>query len=190
MLMYALEDRAVAGDWSDDGWVKHWLPADERELPIDRSPWMVSTDASMPPTARRSGNLWLGPCPRTSFVLESTTGGYPREMNETGWWHWTARQLLFTYRIQGERPQRVVVSFAYMAVSNHRPVHLNVGGRTLELFLDGGEHNWTSEPIEVDHAPDTLDVAFDCDLPPVRLSERDPREASYLIKNLTLRRVD
>ena len=192
MLMYALEDRAVAGNWNDDAWVKPWFPANERELPMDQSQWIVSTDALMPPTARRSGNLWLGPCPHTRFVLESSTGGYPREMNETGWWHWTAGQLHFTYRIQGEQPRRVVISFAYMPVSDQRPLRLNVGGRTLQLFLSAGEHNWTSEPIEIEADPtsDTLSVAFDCDVPPVRLSEHDPRPASYLIKNLMVHRID
>ena len=190
LLMYALEDRAVAGDWNDDEWVKHWLSPEERDLPIDCCPWIVSTDASMLPAARRVGNLWLGPASRTSFVLQSSTGGYPREMNQTGWWHWTSQQLQFTYRIHGERPRHMLISFVYMPVSDHRPVRLNVGNKTIGLFLDAGEHNWTSEPIEVDQALDGLDIAFDCDLPPVKLSEQDPRMASYLIKNLVVRRVD
>jgi hypothetical protein len=35
-----------------------------------------------------------------------------------------------------------------------------------------------------------VDVVFDCDLPPVKLSDQDPRLASYLIKNLRLHRAD
>ncbi len=60
MLMYALEDRAVAGNWDSDAWVRTWYPANERTLPMDRSRWIVSTDTFAPPTAQRCGNLWLG----------------------------------------------------------------------------------------------------------------------------------
>ncbi len=190
MLMYALLDRPVAGNWSDDEWVKYWVREDQREQQIDQCQWIASLDSWVPPTAQRAGNLWLGPCPRTSFLLQSCDGGYPRESDQTGWWYWTSRQLHFTYQIQGESPQRIVVSFAYMTVSDQRPIHLRVGGKTQEVLLASGQQDWTSEPIELDRGGATLDVVFDCDLPPVRLSERDPRLASYLIKNLAIHRVD
>jgi hypothetical protein len=111
-------------------------------------------------------------------------------MDRTGWWQWTARQLRFTYRIQGEHPARVLVSFTYLAVSDHQPTRLSVGGKTLELFFNTGWHDWASPPIEIGHMGDTLEVAFDGDSPPVKLSDADPRMASYLIKNLVLRPVD
>jgi hypothetical protein len=189
MLMYALLDHPVAGDWRTDGYLQA-LPVDQRNLPAEPCRWIISMDASPPPTARRAGNVWLSPCPNTFFALQSTTGGYGREVDQTGWWHWTARRLQFAYRIQGEQPQLAVVSFAYLAVSDHRPIHLSVGKSNFELILDAGWHDWKSPPIEIAHVGDTIEVAFDCNLPPVKLSEQDPREASYLIKNLVLRRVD
>ena len=111
-------------------------------------------------------------------------------MDATGWWYWTARQLHFIYQVRGEQPGRVIVSFTCVAVSDHRPVRLTVDGKTTDLDLMAGWHNWTSLPIEINHVADSIEVAFDCDVPPVRLSEQDSREASYLIKNLVLRRVD
>ena len=192
ILMYVLQDRPLAGDWSTDGYLGDLALQDQRKQMAEPCRWVISMNAPAPPDARWAGNLWLSPSPGTLLVLKSSTGGYPREMDDSGWWQWTAGRLHFTYRIQGEQPRRVVVSCAYMSVSDKRPVRLSVGGKTLELLLDAGLHDWTSEPIEIeaDHASDTLEVAFDCDLPPVRLSAQDSREASYLIKNLTLHRVD
>jgi hypothetical protein len=189
MLMYALEDHALAGDWRSDVYLSALREDQRNQTPVSCQ-WVVSMDSAAPPTARRAGNLWLSLCPSTLFTLQSSTGGYDREQDQTGWWYWTARQLHFTYGIIGERPQRVIVSFTHMPTSDHLPVHLSVGGKTFELTMDEGWHNWTSEPIEINHTGDTLDVDFDCDLPPVKLSEQDPREASYLIKNLMLHRVD
>jgi hypothetical protein len=189
MLMYALEDHALAGDWRSDVYLSALREDQRNQTPVSCQ-WVVSMDSAAPPTARQAGNLWLSLCPSTLFTLQSSTGGYDREQDRTGWWHWTARQLHFTYGIIGERPQRVIVSFTHMPTSDHLPVHLSVGGRTFELSLNAGWHNWTSEPIEINHTGDTVDVVFDSDSPPVRLSERDPRLASYSIKNLTLHRVD
>ncbi|HVM59993.1 MAG TPA: hypothetical protein VMV72_03925 [Verrucomicrobiae bacterium] len=190
MLMYALMDHAVAGNWGDDAWVRPWLVESERDQPIERCRWMASMDSWIPTGAHRAGNLWLGSCPRTSFVLQSSAGGYPREQDQTGWWQWTARQLHFTCLIRGEQPRRVVLSFTYLPVGDRRPVHLSVGGKTVELVMEGGWHDWTSPTIELDQPGPTIEVAFDCETPPVKLSEQDPREASYLIKNLALHRVD
>jgi hypothetical protein len=190
MLMYALMDRPVAGNWDGDVWVKYWLPPDQLQQPIEQTRWMVSMDPWVPADAHSDGNLWLGSSPRTAFILQSSAGGYPRETDRTGWWQWTDRQLHFTYRIQGEQPRQVIASFTSIAVSDHRPVHLRIGGKTVELFLDGANPGWKSAPIEIDRTNRTVDVVFDCDLPPVKLSDQDPRLASYLIKNLALHRAD
>jgi hypothetical protein len=189
MLMYALLDRPLAGDWTGDDYLSA-LREDQRRQTSEPCRWMIATDASAPPTARRIGNLYLSPCPGTFLSLQSATGGYGREMDATGWWYWTARQLHFIYRVRGEQPGRVIVSFTCVAVSDHRAVRLTVDGKTTDLDLMAGWHNWTSLPIEINHVADSIEVAFDCDVPPVRLSEQDSREASYLIKNLVLRRVD
>lgn len=190
ILMYILEDRPLAGDWSADGYLGVLAAQDQRKQMAEPCQWAISMNAPAPPDARWAGNLWLSPYPGTLFALKSSTGGYAREADSTGWWHWTDRRLRFTYRIEGEQPPRAVVSFAYVPTSDHLPIHLSVGGKTFELLLNAGWHNWTSEPIAIDYAGDTVDVVFDCDSPPVRLSERDPRLASYLIKNLVLRRAD
>jgi hypothetical protein len=185
-IMYALMDHRVAGDWSDDSWVKYWLQPGQLTPSVRDCRWIVSTDPHFPSAARHAGNLWFGPRPRALFVLRSVSGGYPREADGAGWWHWTDKKLAFTYQLVGESPRRIRISFQYMPVSDHRPIHVDVGGKKLDVFLDLGEHAWTSPPIEVGDIRDRLTVGFDCDLPPVRLSPGDPRIASYLIKNLAV----
>jgi hypothetical protein len=190
MVSYALMDHAVAGDFSSDAWVMHFLPPDQLALPVENCRWAVSEDSDPPPTARQAGNLWFGPPPKTKFVLLSVSGGYQRESNTTGWWYWTSKELTFTYRIAGEQPRWIEVSFQYLPVSDQRPVHLTVGEKTIDISLKGGWNSFTSQPIDMQQLGQTSTVQFDCDSPPVKLSKNDPRLASYLIKNLSVIRVD
>jgi hypothetical protein len=190
VVTYALMDHAVAGDFSSDAWVMHFLPPDQLTMPVENCRWIVSADPNPPPSARQAGNLWFGPPPKTKFVLLSASGGYQRESNPTGWWYWTGKQLAFTYRVAGEQPRWIEISFQYLPVSDQRPVHLTVGGKTIDISLKGGWNSFTSDPIDVQNLGDTCTVQFDCDLPPVKLSKNDPRLASYLIKNLSVIRVE
>ena len=86
MVIYALQDRALASNWSTDCYFNS-LPADQQDLSAQPCRWMISMDSPVPPAARRVGNIWLKRCPSTYFAIQAATGGSERESDSTGWWH-------------------------------------------------------------------------------------------------------
>ena len=190
MLIYALCDRALAGNWRYVNYVAGLLPADQQDLSSQPCRWMISMDSPVPPTASRAGNIWLNRYPSTDFALQSAIGGLGCEVDSTGSWYWVPKQLHFTYRIQGDQPNLATVTLSYLALSDRHPIRLAVAGQNFELATQPGWHEWTSPPFPLHFSSNTLDVVFACDAEPGRLSTSDPRIAAYLIKNLTLKNAD
>ena len=189
MLMYALSDRKLAGDWTDDAWVKHWLPSDQRQLPLAECEWLVTAGGVSLAGTKTAGNLQLCLRPKTSFDLVHSEGGYPRETDSAGWWHWTAQSLRFEYQVVGELPRQVVVAFRCWPISEGRPVTVRVAAHPPQLVrMAAGEKMYQLAPGAISNR--TVRIDFNCELPPVQLSQGDTRLASYLIKNLQLLPVE
>ena len=189
MLMYALYDRKLAGDWNDDGWVKYYLPVEQRQLPLDECDWMVTSSDTALAGTKTAGNLLLSHRPKTSFDLVHSEGGHQRETDASGWWHWTAKSLRFEYRVVGELPCQIIVAFRGWPISDGRPVAVRVDSHPPQLVrLAAGDTPYQLAPCMISNR--TVQIEFNCELPSVQLSQRDVRMASYMIKNLRLLPVE
>lgn len=189
MVAYILYDKKLASDYSDDGYIHGKLPANERNIPLSSASWVIQK--SRPHDIRflsspMAGNLIIKKRPPVLINLMSVSGGYARETDGTAWWHWTTNQLVYKYRVLGN-PKTACLRFAYMPITDGRVVHISVtpGDRKkLTLKMSGGWNNYLSPPISVT-GPE-VSIIFESDDPPVRISDKDTRLVSYLIKDMEL----
>jgi len=193
LLTYFLSDYKLLSDWSDDDYVRHWLPPHEVTLPVQGARWVLSRSPGSPIGERRFGDLVLSTT-GTEFLRSGTEGGYSEESDSTGWWHWTAHELLFSYNIAGKRPVTARVRFTYLpevGSAQVRPLTIEFRNgtevRTDSLAMRTGWGEYTSPPLQITEPGFILRLSSSD--PPQRLSETDPRMAAFLAKNVVVEEV-
>jgi hypothetical protein len=192
MVTYFLADRPLVSDWSDDGYLFPWIPEAERTYAVQPSMWTLSAASTGPLRAmeQRIGTIGLLPAPRVQLL--QVTGGYTEEIEGSSNWRWTPHLLEYHYRAMGASPLQARARFVYLPASAGRLLRLEVReGAPRMIETIAMQPAWTpfvSPDFEV-HAGE-FSLIIECDQPPVRLSQADPRAAACLIKNLLLETVE
>ncbi|MCP5196291.1 MAG: hypothetical protein H6974_05850 [Gammaproteobacteria bacterium] len=196
MAAYILMDRKLASDYSDDGYILGHLPPSEREMPVGGAPWMImratTADVLVSRTAR-SGPFVLKKAPYWDFVLHQVTGAYATESDAANSWNWVESAAQYSYHGSGEST-KIRVAFEYLLAGPPRQLSIQVidsSETSSATFFDhtlnmaGGWGKFQSDWVSIHPAKD-ITVKFTADGEPVRLSENDPRQASFLIRNLLI----
>ncbi|MHB8621925.1 MAG: hypothetical protein ACYC9J_02690 [Sulfuricaulis sp.] len=119
--------------------------------------------------------------------LLSVKGGYNKETEGIDWWYWTDKQLIFDYEIP-IKTRRIRLNFSYMPATERRTVKIILTSRQkthLLLKMKGGWHNFTSQPLNISGSH--LSIKFISGENPVRISDKDKRLLSFLIKNMEIK---
>jgi hypothetical protein len=184
-VAYALYDRKVAGDYTDDdGYIPQFLPSSQKKMPFEASDWVIEFKRNQEDGTRRSGNMTLGKRPEYLANLVSVSGGYDRETDGKDWWYWANRSISFNYQLLG-RLTRIKLKFTHLSAGGERTVKIIIQTGKMEEFIikmAPGWHEYVSPPIDIEGP--NLDIRFLSEEEPVRLSKEDSRMASFLIKNL------
>jgi len=189
MVAYVLSDRKMAANYADDGYILGHLPPDQRAIPFSTAHWLIDyipAKQAQPLKEPRAGNLVLKKRPDYLITLVSVNGGYRQEIAGNDWWHWTSDFLEFQYQVSGLL-KNVRLNFVYMPATEGRDLQIIIKAKnetTLNLKMKEGWNEFTSSPIRIDD-PQVI-VKFVSPTKAVRISERDPRLMSFLIKNLEL----
>jgi hypothetical protein len=189
MIAYILLDRKLAADYSDDGYILGKLPPDQRVIPFTSAQWVIGYiqgKGGQTLQEPRAGNLILRKRPDYLISLLSVNGGYVRETKGSGWWHWTSHSLEFEYQVSGLL-KNIQLRFVYMPASDDRDLQIIIKSKKesrVDIKMRGGWNEFTTPPIRIDDSRVT--IRFVSPEKAIRISERDPRPLSFLIKNLEL----
>jgi hypothetical protein len=131
--------------------------------------------------------------PLKRIQLLQVTGGYDEEVDAANnTLRWTAKRLVYHFKTVRNEALRLHANFSYLPSSPGRQLRILVDEgtpRTLQsIEMQAAWAQFVSAPFEVHSAE--FNLIFECDLPPVRLGNGDPRMASFLIKNLELNVVE
>lgn len=189
MVAYVLMDRKLAANYSDDGYILGKLPPDQRAIPFSTAQWVIAyIRAQEGETLQepRAGNLVLRKRPDYLITLVSANGGYQRERDGNDWWQWTSSFLEFQYQVS-DLLKNIQLKFVYMPATDDRDLKIIIKAKneiTLDLKMKGGWNEFTTPFIRIDDSRVT--VKFVSPEKAIRISEKDPRLMSFLIKNLEL----
>lgn len=189
MVTYVLPEHRLASDYSDDGYMSGTLGPRERTKSFNGAPWLVRFS---PPDARdllkhaRAGNLVIERSPETLVSLLSTSGGYNREADAADWWNWTSGTLSYRFRVAGAvSTKRLRFTCVPASLGRKLRVQINSGQLTeMMIPMESGLQTVVSPAFPVSGSAVVVD--FSNDLPPIRISESDPRMMAYRIINLEL----
>lgn len=195
MVAYVLYDRKLAGKYMD-GYLRGHLPASERELPIEVADWIIRfkpTQTVDENPLDRVGPFLIHHAPFAFYNLESVSEAYGTETGDKKKWNWVKEVAEYKFKHIGTTSgatSKSRVSFEYLVSGNPRTLRVAVNtmhGKQVAAFdipMTGGWGKYSSPAINTDS--EDLTIRFSADGAPVRLSDRDAREAKFLIQNLNL----
>ena len=194
MISYVLLDRKLAGSY-DDGYIRGWLPENERDMPITVADWLIQ----LKPTATENENPLdrVGPFlirhgPFQFYDLKSVDGGYATETGKKAKWNWVRKKIEYHFRHIGNT-QKVKVKFHFLLAGPPRSLSLDIltttGKRiaSFEIPLKGGWGKYESPSIKL--SPMDIIIRLSADGQPVRLSRTDSRMVRFLIRNISIEGV-
>jgi 4-amino-4-deoxy-L-arabinose transferase-like glycosyltransferase len=170
-----------------------WLPRQNEQAlylstPFERAP---AESASLRVLARVPyRDFFLRPrdvyvVARPAFELTGCTGAFPAEGSGPDWWRWTADRIDCRFVARTKLPTSGAVAFDYMTAATLREVRLEIGGRAFSVSLQpNGMRSFRTGTIQIAQDPLEISIRLADGSLPNRLSERDPRVAAFLIKNL------
>lgn len=178
-----------------DDFFFRWLPqANERALylsvPLDAPPVnspSLRVLATVPyrDALLRPKNVYV--LSRPAFELVSCSGGYPSESSGDKWWRWTPDRIRCTFDSRPGLPVSGFIAFDYWSPAAPREVLLEVAGRSTRVsLLSSTRHTFRSERMTIRDNPVVIEIRLADGSAPNRLSETDPRLASFLIEDLRI----
>lgn len=190
MVAYILQDRKIAGIYTDDGYLTGNIPPDEREMPRSVADWVIAmaTPAELADkTVPLIGTMALHQAAATQITLDRVEGGYAQETEGINTWRWTSGRIRYHYLMEGKGGP-VRLQFTHLLAGDPRTLKVTVTGAgetklaDYSISLAGGWGKFTSPPIMV--TPGPVSVLLESDGEPLPLSATDPRPASFLVRNL------
>jgi hypothetical protein len=192
LLSYFLEDRNVAADWSDDGYIFPSLPAGWQLLSPQDSRWWIQSSSGAEPldsSTLHSGNFSFSRVPAFSFTRQEVHGGYGVETDASGWWLWTERSIRAKFRLHAQLPVSVELRGAFIVAGRPRRLSVTVSSHGSRVFAQDvdfseGWQSYRSTPFTVDDETIVIEISASGEAVPIGAT--DNRRVSMLIKNLRL----
>jgi hypothetical protein len=192
MVTYVLHERRFASDYTDDGYISGSLPVNEQAMPLSKAKWVMEyANPDEKNYISKLGNIGLIKAADYNNVLylNVTKDGYGRETIGKDWWQWTTESVVFEYkRIKDSTDMKKArIKFSYLPTSPNQNLDIEVSGNKktmLSLKMKEGTNTYVSELV--DFTGNDISVRFTSKGKPQPISEKDPRPASFKIKNLEL----
>jgi hypothetical protein len=192
---YILSDRKLASDYSDDGYILNNIPKGEINIPLETAKWMIQykpVETSDEEPLYRTGPFLIRRAPFNFFLLQSIAMGYDTETEGKRSWNWVKDSVEYRFHNAGKRP-KAKVKFQFQVTGQSRTLLLDLralSGKPLASFkipIRSGRGDYES-PVVDTNAEDVF-ARLSADGEPIRISAKDPREAKFLIKDLSLESV-
>jgi hypothetical protein len=190
MVAYVLNNRKLAGDYTDDAYIMGHLPPDQRIVNFKTASYVLDfqqINNKKNANEIRTGNLILRKKADYQITLASVLGGYGRETDNYNWWYWTEDKLVFKFKILGQI-NKLKLKCLYMPISPNRSLKIIISGvkQQIETYLkmENGWNTFVSGPFNVDS--ENITVEFISLEPPRLMSNTDPRHVSFLSGNVEL----
>jgi hypothetical protein len=188
MMTYFLFDRSLVSDWRDDGYISGWITPGRQRYPVSGANWIISSNMKPSPKAVRLLPWYFFRVTPSSagLQLRAVDDAYDKERDGGTWWHWTKKQITFTFDVSPvdkARPE-LKVRTQYTPAKWNTTVTCTIKGNGVdrtETILMTNPGTYESQPFKVD--PGTLVVRFSTDTEPSRFSH-DPRPLAFLIRDL------
>ncbi len=190
MVAYTLFDRKLAGKY-EDGYLRGSSPENERDMPMESADWMIQLKSTQSPDENpldRVGPFLIRRAPFSFYNLESVKGSYSTETGEMKTWNWVKEAVEYRFQHVGKTP-RTKVKFQYLLSGDPRMLFVDLStysGKKIAAFkipMKGGWGDYESPIVETNS--EDIVIRISADGVPVRLSAGDPREAKFLIQNLS-----
>jgi len=190
MVAYVLQDRRLASNYWDDGYLTGNIPPDQREMPLELADWVIARASAGDITGKTQplvGTLVLKSSAAQQFNLDRVDGGYALEVDGINSWRWAAGSIAYHYRVLG-KPRSVRVHFSYLPAGSPRHLRVTVSDGngvnlgTSDVTMSGGWGKFVSPPITIGTRDVVIRLQSDGITGP--LSPGDPRVVSFLIQNL------
>jgi hypothetical protein len=195
MVAYILYDRRVASNYMDDGYLTGNIPPAEREMPRNVADWVLTMASAKDQTSKALpviGNMELRSASANQFILDRVEGGYAQESQGVNAWRWTSGKIEYFYKVESNasNASTVRLNFTHLLAGPTRHIRVvitDADKKTLgsyEFDMQAGWSNFSSPPFSV--APGPVSVLIESNGEPIRLSQHDPRMASFLVQNIEL----
>jgi len=188
IVAYFLNEWPLTSDWTDDGYIFHWISPSNRKTELTSSDWLVSSHLK---PRNGSENLLPWHLFRRSdggIELRAVERGYAREENASSWWYWTDHEILFTFAVLGsdESSFHVKVQTQYTPANADTPVTCRIVGQGVdqtETIMMQVPGTFESQPFAP--GPGPLTIHFSTNRLPSKFPP-DPRPLNFLIRELKL----
>jgi hypothetical protein len=191
-----LTDRALKGDWSDDGYAAPYMPPDQLHSSLVEGDCLVEpshrTVSSMP--AMVIGPVRIGIFDGSyKLPITSAEGAFEEESDGPNSWRWIEREVTFSFMpLYDADRSKMTLRFEYV-MRMDQPLQLEVmdGFKKTPLLVEISplEREGTfSRDIDIGRVQD-LKVSISSRAEAEPLSDGDRRKAAFQIKNLSVSAV-
>ncbi len=194
MAMVYLYDRAVASDWTDDGYIYPRLLEKRRKQELAAGSCVVEPmgDNSWLKQSTPIGPFRIGIFDGRGLVkITSVTGAHDRESDGKNWWHWVERKASFMLQPEfvAGNMTKTHLRFEY-ATRGKQNLTLRVAQRdgTIKENIipsDGGA-SVTFEAILDTPPADLAEMSIETDGAASPLGGGDPRMAAWTVRNVSI----
>lgn len=191
MVAYILQDRKLAGRY-EDGYIRGSLPEMERDMPIDKSDWLIQYNPARNIDENpldRVGPFLIHQAPYSFYKLNSIINTYSTEVGKGNFWNWVRNKIEYRFTHVGSVP-KIKVRFQYLLSGKPRMLTLelnDVTGKRIDTYkipLNGGWGEYESPIIDIKSGDFVIDMKADGEA--VRLSSSDTRKTKFLVQNLSI----
>lgn len=192
-----LADRDIRSDWSSDGYISHYMPADKVRLSVTKGDCLVEPThravSKMPATT--IGPIRVGVFDGSqNLVVNTAEGAHGEEVSGSESWRWVERSVRFTFKtiLPQDGRSRYLLQFEYTK-QNDTPLQVQVTDKAthkdLRLDVDrsvpGGKF---SHEVNAASITDLIFViSTTAEARP--LGANDQRKAAFMIKNISVTTV-
>lgn len=194
MAALYLYDKKVLSNWTDDVYISRLLPEDLRDADISRNYCVVerSSEDGWGVGASSVGPFSVGMIKRGKIIITSTTGAFSRESDNKNWWHWVQKEVSFNLQnvLVSNADTKTTIRLEYATLRNEPlSLHLTLRDGSIKHFILPSS-GFPPKLFEISvnlPASKLVKLSITTNEPPIKLSENDPRMASFLIQNLSIK---
>lgn len=191
MVSLFLFDRELNSDWTDDGYIYHYLSRDRVRVPLAKGDCVIEPIDGSLTTGPSIGPFRIGMFDgRQMFQLDRVDGAYPKESDGRSSWYWVEKEIAVHLASPIELPAKakITVQFTYLA-RRGKPLHVTMesdsGAAPVVYQLDsGGSEQIFGQDIAIDR-PRELTIHVRSDDDPQPLGRLDPRNVTFMIKDIS-----
>jgi hypothetical protein len=191
-LVYVLNDKRLASDWRDDGYLLGSLPKGQDVQPIEDAQWIIyrASPQDLIHSLPVVNQLIFRRRPNAVFAFQGSSGGWGIESDKLNWWEWVNQTAKYRFNILGSA-NRVRVGFSFMAASEPFSLTAVIWSGSDDSQEEVGRFNFNPKLnwSEIELPPvaikgRNLTIELISNTAPVQLGRGDSRVVSFQVKDI------